>query len=172
MKLIDIMKKRCSYRNTFTDKKVSLDEMRLILEAGYTAPSGCNLQTCKFIGVLDSEKVKAIADIYGHEWANTAPACIVIVTQPLVKSGKGCSRYLEDFGAAAQNILLQIVELGYATTWIQGQIEGDKAREIGKILNVDSEYTVIGYFPVGEPACELKYVKKQDFNERCFIDSM
>lgn len=171
MSLLELMKKRASYRDEFTDREVSLDEMNYLLESGYTAPSGCNLQTPRFIGVLDRDKVKKIAEIYGHDWAKTSTACIVIVTKPLALKGKGQSRYLEDFGAAAQNILLSVVELGFATTWIQGQIEGEKASAIAEVLNVPEDYTVIGYFPIGEPKNSLNYVKKQDFSERCFIDT-
>ena len=53
------------------------------MEAGFLAPSGCNLQTTKFIAVDDPELVKKLAEIYGHEWAATAPAAILLLTKKI-----------------------------------------------------------------------------------------
>lgn len=170
MKLLELMSKRVSYRKEFTDKNISIEELNYIVKAGFLAPSGCNMQTPRFIAVKDIEKVKEIANIYNHNWAKTSKACIVVITKPIAKNGK-VSRYLEDFGAAAQNILLAITELGYATTWIQGQIEGEMASKIGEVLEVPEDYTVIGYFPIGEPKEEVSPPEKMSFEERCFLDS-
>lgn len=65
---------------------------------------------------------------------------------------------------------MAVENLGLAITWIQGQIENEKGAEIGKLLNVPEDYTVTGYFPIGEPVTEVKGPKKMEFSERCFID--
>lgn len=88
----------------------------------------------------------------------------------MLQGGKGPSRHKEDFGAASQNLLLAVEELGLATTWIQGQIENEKGIEIGKLLKVPEEYIVMGYFPIGEPIKEVKGPKKLSFEERCFLE--
>ena len=97
-------------------------------------------------------------------------ASIEFATKEMALKGKGPSRHKEDFGAAAENLLLAVEELGFATTWIQGQIENEKGAEIGKLLKVPEDYTVAGYCPIGEPVTEVKGPKKMEFNERCFID--
>lgn len=171
MKILEIMKKRASYRKKFTDRCLTIEEIKYIVEAGFEAPSGCNLQTPRFIGVTDKDKVEKISEIYGHDWAKTSTACIVIITKPMTLGDKYRSYHLEDFGAAAQNVLLAISELGFASTWIQGQIEGEKAEKIAELLNVPEDYMVIGYFPVGEPEEEVVHArKKESFEERCFLN--
>ncbi|MDO5649083.1 MAG: nitroreductase family protein [Gallicola sp.] len=170
MELQELLRKRRSYRGMFTERKVTMEEMRLIIEAAFLAPTGCNLQSSRMIGVLDNEKVKRIAKIYGQEWAATAPSCVVIATKEMYRKDKGPSRHREDFGAAAQSLLLAVENLGLATTWIQGQIENEKGKEIGSLLKVPEEYSVIGYFPIGEAEKETNGPKKMTFEERCFLD--
>ncbi len=170
MDLQELLRKRRSYRKDFSKRKVTKEEMKIILEAAFLAPYGCNLQSARMIGVLEEEKVKKIAEIYGFEWAKSSTACVVIATKEMYKEGKGPSRDKEDLGAAAENLLLAVESLGLATTWIQGQIENGKGIEIGKELKVPKDYKVTGYFPIGEPMVEVKGPKKMEFNERCFID--
>lgn len=170
MEFRDLVKKRKSYRHNFSRRKVTKEEMKSILESASLAPSGCNLQSARFIGVLKEELVGKIGEIYGFDWAKTATACVVVVAKEVAKEGKGPSRYKEDFGAAAQNLLLAITDLGLATTWIQGQIENEKGSQIAKLLKVPKEYKMMGYFPIGEPIEEVKGPKKMTFEERCFID--
>ena len=116
------------------------------MEATYLAPSGCNLQTSRIIGILDQEKIQSLGEIYGREWAKTAKAVVIIATKEGFLKGKGPSRHKEDFGAAAQNLLLAVKDLGLGTTWIQGQIEDGKNIKMGKLLKAPEEYTVMGYF--------------------------
>lgn len=41
---------------------------------------------------------------------------------------------------------------------------------MGKLLKAPEEYTVMGYFPIGEPIKEVKGPKKLSFEERCFLE--
>lgn len=55
-----ILKSRRSYRHEFSDRKVTKEELKYIMEAAYLAPSGCNLQTSRIIEILDQEKIKTL----------------------------------------------------------------------------------------------------------------
>ena len=96
---------RKSYRSTFKTEPIPREDLREIVEAGFLAPSGCNLQTTKFIAVDDPELVKKLAEIYGHEWAATAPAAILLLTKKVI-APSGETYYIQDFAAAAENILI------------------------------------------------------------------
>lgn len=170
MEFKEVLKNRRSYRKNFSDRKVTREELKDIMEAAYMAPSGCNLQSARIIGVMEEDKVKEIADIYDYDWARKSTACVVIVTKEMFRKDKGPSRHKEDFGAAAENLLLAVTDLGLATTWIQGQIENEKGVKIGKLLKVPEDYHVIGYFPIGEPTEEVKDPKKLTFEECCFME--
>lgn len=170
MQLKELLKNRKSYRFDFTDRKVTKDELHYLMEAAYLAPSGCNLQSSRIIGILDEEVLQKLSEIFGFAWAKTATAAIVIVTKPMAIEGRGPSRYKEDFGAAAQNLWLAITDLGLATTWIQGQIENEKGEQMAEVLNVPEDFSLIGYFPIGEPSREATRPNKMPFEERCFLD--
>ena len=45
MDTMNAIRKRKSFRGPFTDTPVSREDLTELLEAGYLAPSGCNLQT-------------------------------------------------------------------------------------------------------------------------------
>lgn len=164
-----LLKNRHSYRHPFSDRPVTREQLRWILEAAYLAPSGCNLQTPRMIGILDPNQLKTLAAAYPGAWAQTAPAAVVIVTHPAQLPGKGESRYLEDFGAAAENLVLAVESLGLATTWIQGQITS-KAQVFAEALGVPAPYQVIGYFPIGYPTTQPHPPAKEPFEARCFLD--
>ena len=89
-------------------------DLREILEAGLAAPSGCNLQTTQLIGVDDPVLVKRLAEIYGREWAATAPAAILVLTKETM-SPSGISYHVHDYSAAVENMLLAIAAKGYAS---------------------------------------------------------
>lgn len=105
MDALQAIKGRKSYRSTFKTEPIPREDLREIVEAGFLAPSGCNLQTTKFIAVDDPELVKKLADIYGHEWAATAPAAILLLTKKVI-APSGETYYIQDFAAAAENILI------------------------------------------------------------------
>ncbi len=170
MELRDVLRKRASYRFDFTDRKVTKDELKYIVEAAFLAPSGNNYQTQRIIGVLDDEKVLKLGEIYGFDWAKTATAAVVIAYKEMEKRPGKRSRHLEDFGAAAQNLLLAVTDLGFATTWIQGQIESGQSERMAELLNLPKDVFVIGYFPIGEPSREFSGPDKMSFGERCFLN--
>ena len=53
MNALDAIKNRTSYRGRYKDLPVPKDDLLKILEAGVSAPSGCNKQTTSFIAVDD-----------------------------------------------------------------------------------------------------------------------
>lgn len=55
MNTMDTISARYSYRGYYRDTKVSRAHLKVILEAGCAAPSGCNMQTTSFIAVDDPD---------------------------------------------------------------------------------------------------------------------
>lgn len=170
MDAMKAIRERKSYRGIFLDTPVPREDLREIVEAGFLAPSGCNTQTAKFIAVDDPKLAKELAEIYGFDWAKTAPAAILILSQR-IQARNGAFYHVEDFSAAAENILLAVTAKGYATTWIQGQIDHDrKAEKMAELLGVPEEMTVEVYLPIGIPAQEVHAPKKQSFEERVWFN--
>lgn len=170
MELMQAIRERKSYRGPFLDTPVPREDLREIVEAGLLAPSGCNLQSTQFVAVDDPKLAKELAGIYGFPWAMTAPAAILVLTRPL-KSINGAFYHVEDYSAAVENILLAITDKGYATTWIQGQIDcEDKALRMARLLGVPDGLTAVIYLPIGKPAQDSKPPKKQPFEERAWFN--
>lgn len=169
MELMEAIRARKSYRNQFEDTPVPRNDLREILEAGVAAPSGCNMQTTQFIGVDDPVLVKRLAEIYGKEWSLTAPAAILVLTKETM-SPSGVSYHIHDYSAAMENLLLAITAKGYASVWVEGQIRGERAREMGRLLGVPEELTVAVYLPVGVPAKPMAEAVKKPFEERAWFN--
>lgn len=169
MQTQEAFRARKSYRGEFRPEPVARDVMREILEAGVLAPSGCNQQTTAFIGVDDPALARQLAEIYGRPWALSAPAAILLLTQP-TPSYRGNSYHVQDYAAAAENLLLAIADWGYASTWIEGQIEGEPGRAMGRLLGVPPEWTVAVYLPFGRPAQPVTGPAKKPFEARAYFN--
>lgn len=169
MDTMEAIRGRKSYRGNFKAEPIPRKDLKELIEAGFLAPSGCNMQTTRFIGVDDSSMVSQLADICGCGWAKSAPAAILLLTKyTLAPSGE--SYHIQDFSAAAQNILLAAEAMGYATTWIEGQIRGEKGSRMKAVLGVPEEYEVAIYMPIGIPVDPVRRPKKQSFEDRAWFN--
>lgn len=169
MELMEAIRARKSYRNLFTNAPVPRADLEEILEAGVLAPSGCNMQTTQFIGVDDPALVRQLAEICGKDWVKTSAAAVLLLTKETM-SPSGVSYHVHDYAAAAENILLAIAAKGYASVWIEGQIRGEKAGEMGRLLGVPDDLTVAVYLPLGVPAKPVTVVAKKPFEERAWFN--
>jgi nitroreductase len=169
MDLMEAILTRKSYRKTFKPDHVPDADLKEILEAGAAAPSGCNQQTTCFIAVNDQKTAYNLAAIYGASWALTAPAAILLLSKETIFY-KGNSYHIHDYSAAAENILLAINAKGYAATWVEGQIEGEKAKKMGELLGVPEDLTVAIYMPLGIPDEANPGVTKKPFEDRAWLN--
>ena len=169
MDTMNAIRNRKSFRGPFTDTPVSREDLTELLEAGYLAPSGCNLQTTWLIGVDDPELLAGLADIYSHEWAKGATAAILLIGS-YTMSPSGVSYHVHDYCAAAENIYLAAADKGLGTVWIEGQIRGERAEKMGRLLSVPEDQTVYIYMPVGYPAKPGPDAKKKPFEERVWFN--
>lgn len=170
METLQAIKQRKSYRGRFKPDPVPREDLKELIEAGFLAPSGCNMQTTKFIGVDDPVLVKELAEIYDYEWAKSAPAAIVLLTK-YTTAPNGETYYIQDFAAAAENILLAATAKGYATTWIEGQLHKDgKDRKMAELLGAPADLNVAVYLPIGIPDSTAPAPAKQAFEERAWFN--
>lgn len=79
MDLLEIISNRKSVRN-YSDKHISDEDLRTILEAGRLAPSWMNVQSWKFILVKSQEKKDLLSELsIGQQQVKNADALIVCV---------------------------------------------------------------------------------------------
>ena len=142
-----------------------------IMQAGLAAPSGCNKQTTSLIAVDDPELMEKILGVIDPPVAKGAPAAICVLTQRLIAYRDKCYA-VQDYSAAIENMLLEIVELGYQSCWFEGHItdEDNIGAKIAEILNVPDGYDLVCCLPVGVAESEPVMPKKKAFEDRAWFN--
>ena len=146
-------------------------DLKLILEAGRLAPSGCNLQPWRFVVTTDPALKTRLADegtlFEGNrDVCRQAPAVVTFVADlkahcraaEMPESLKARFEGMDDDQLAAYASLnidiaiaqmnLQATELGYGMCWMMA-IDPAKCAEI---LAVPAEFRVVAISPLGKPA--------------------
>lgn len=161
MELFEAIEKRASVRK-LEPATISDDDIRKILDAGRRAPSGKNLQPLEYVVIRDRETIKKFEKVQ----PSIGQASVVIAIVADQKS----TYWLEDASAAAENMLLAITALGYASCWVEGTLlrHEEWAKEL---LGVPAERRLIVLLPIGKPAVapvqkEKKRLEDMVYSER------
>lgn len=151
MDLFEALNKRYTYRGEFTDEPVTDEHVNLILQAGISAPTGMHITTNTYIAITDREIIKELAKWVPGSGVATASFVIVMVTENFARS-YGVNFEIENYSASAENLLLAITALGYATIWTDGVLRSPQVNDgVRKVLNIPSEKTIRTVLPVGVP---------------------
>jgi len=171
MTTFDAIKARTSYRGKYKNTPVSKDDLKKIMDAGLAAPSGCNTQTTSLIAVDDPELLAKLRNVVELEFVVSAPAMICVLTQYINSYRDRCFS-VQDYSAAIENMLLAIVDLGYQSCWVEGQITDADAigRKMADILGVPEDYDLICFLPVGVADEPIRFPKKKAFDERAWFN--
>jgi nitroreductase len=132
-------------------------DLTRILDAGRRAPSGMNVQPLQYLVIRDRAMIEKLAKV--QDFIAQASCVIAIVADP------GASKYwLEDAAAAAENMLLAIQALGYASVWVEGTLlkNEDFAK---KLLNVPAEKRFIVLLPIGKAPQETPQADRKPLAE-------
>lgn len=173
MEIFEAISLRHSYRGPFKEDPVLVEDLKKIVQAGIEAPSGKNEQTTSFVIINDSSILKEIREMKGGNKAikqgKAMIACIIdIEPEPIYH---GHSFQVEDCAAAAENMLLAITALGYASVWIDGWLRlDDNAQKIGKLIGLPQGKVVRILLPIGIPVESWEQKKKKSFEERAWFN--
>ena len=150
MKFHDLVHKRRSVRK-FTPSEIDEEALVRIVEAGRVAPSGMNIQDKDTLKQLEAKVQKGFAD---------AAAAVGIIMSP-----DGTDYWKEDAAAAAQNMLLAIVEEGFDSVWVEGTL----LRQEGwakELLAIPDDRRLYVLLPIGKPASgDAKQAPKADLED-------
>jgi nitroreductase len=156
MNLFEAVAKRASVR-AYSPVKVPEEDLLKIVDMGRRAPSGGNRQPLTFILIQKEETLRALEKV--QACFATASAAIGIVADP------AASRWwLEDSAAAAENMLLAIAALGYASVWVEGTLL--KEEEYAKrLLGIPAPKRLIIFLPIGKAPQETPQADKKPLDE-------
>ena len=171
MDALQAMADRVSYRGRFLADPVPREDLRAMVRAGLSAPSGCNKQTTSILAVDDPAVLEKLFALLDHRSFPSAPAMLCVLTRRILAYRDRCYS-MQDYSAAIENLLLAVTALGYATCWLEGHITDADAigRRMADVLHVPAEYELVCVLPLGRPAEEPIRVKKLPFAERAFLN--
>jgi len=148
MELNRAIKSRKSTRK-FKDKKPDWRDIIECIDSARYAPMAGNNFTLKFILIDDKEKINKLADAAEQSFISQAKYVVVVCSNPsrtansYEKRGEIYCR--QQAGAAIENFLLKIEEVGLSTCWVGAFVD----RIVKEILKIPENINVEGLFPIG-----------------------
>lgn len=148
-KVIEIIKSRVSCRE-YTDKKVSIKKLQMILDAGKSAPSACNRQIADITAVKKASNIAKIRELSKRLMNRDVmygASTIVLVHAP--KEDAFCA---QDCSCIIENMMVAATALKIDSCWINqfdellGDNEGKKLR---KSLGIPEDHRVVGSVALG-----------------------
>lgn len=174
MELQDVLNERRSIRNYDADKKVTKEQLEIIINAAILAPSWKNLQTSRYYCILSDEMIKEFSDKCLPEFnqKNSEGAALVVTTfvkncvgfdrlsgEPVNECANGWGYY--DLGLQNENFVLKAKESGLDTL-IMGIHDGEAIREF---LNVPETEQVVSVIAVGYAAKDSHMPKRKNVSD-------
>ncbi len=171
MEFNEVIKKRASIRK-YALKKPSIELVMKALEFANLAPSPGNMAILKYVVVENKEKIAKIAEASQQEFIKQAQILVLFCSDSKRPSSiyeDKTDKYIKQHaGAAIENFLLKITELGLATCWI-GAFVDESVREI---LRIPEDIAIEAIFPIGFQAKldKTKQKNKPPLFERVFFE--
>ncbi len=170
MNLDRAIKERHSVRK-FNDKKPNWRQIIECIDSARYAPMAGNNYTPKFIIVSDEEKIKKISEASQQPFIAQVKYVVVVCSNTsrsanaYGKRGKIFCR--QQAGAAIENFLLKIEEVGLSTCWIGYFIDEQIKRE----LNIPNDIDIEAIFPIGYEYKKEKKRLKIDLDRILYFNS-
>ena len=150
------IKTRRSIRD-FNNKKVSKQDVELLIKCALTAPSGANKQTWKMTAVLNQDVIVKIASVLGKQLGREnynmyKPTALII---PSNEKGSNWGR--DDNACACQNIALAGHSMGIGSVWINQFVDICDTKEVRELLtelNIPENHDVYGIMALGYSSTE------------------
>jgi nitroreductase len=142
MQAIDALKTRRSIRR-YSDKNISKDALKEIIDCARLAPSANNQQPWEFVVVTQKETLTRIANAatYG-KFIKDAGACIVVCGR------KNNKHLVEDCCIASQNILTAAWSMGIGSCWVAGW-KRTYNPEIMHMLGIPQDMEIVSILSLG-----------------------
>lgn len=134
----------------FEDRAVEPDKIDLLIKAGFAAPSALNERPWEFYVVTGKEKLIELSKTsqYAKPVAN-APAAIVVCYN--TSNLKNLDFVDINCAVAAENIWLEMEELGLGGVFMAVRPFQDRIDAVSKVLNLPEEVVPFNIMPFGYP---------------------
>jgi len=172
MDYFEAARKRYSHKEKFLPEAVSVSDLEQIARAGLAAPTGNNTQCVKLVILRNRDEVQRLGDIVQTNALTTAPAAIAVLTDS--QGHKEPYNFeMEDYSAAATQMLLAAVALGYVSLWLDSPFFSEEKQKAAlAALGATDRYNLRVVLPIGKPDGEGSRRDKLAFDERVFYGSL
>lgn len=153
MTFLELAKARYSVRS-FKEQPIEDEKLKLILEAGYIAPTACNNQPQKIYVAQSETARKKLSSVCRCTF--DAPVILVVCydrtrdwknrLQPGYASGQ------TDAAIVCTHMMLEAAELGIGSCWV-GYFNAD---QVSEVLGLPENVIVSALMPIGYPADDAK----------------
>ncbi len=170
MELDKAIKERHSVRK-FSTKEVDWKDILEAIDYARLAPIAGNVQAIKFLIVSDQEKIQQLAEASQQNFLSTAKYIVAVCTdssQDVRSYGERGEMYCrQQAGAAIENFLLKITDLGMASCWV-GAFSDSTVKHI---LRIPEEIFVEALLPIAyEMPPKMKQRIKPDLQNMLYFD--
>jgi nitroreductase len=132
----------------FTGGPVDRAKLEIALKAAMAAPTARNSQPWQFVVVTDQENVRAVCETHPYAKFGADAGAVVL---PFGKK-EGYPWFDQDMGAATENLLIALANLGLGATWCGMSDERQEA--VRALVGLPEDLYVFALIPVGVPAEE------------------
>jgi nitroreductase len=160
MEALEAILTRRSIRK-YSNKPVSEEAVRTLLEAGMSAPSAMNEQPWEFIVTRKREALLAIKDVHPYA-AMLAEAQRAITICGNTAREKRPGYWMIDCSAATQNILLAAHALGLGAVWLGVYPNQDRVEPISRLLELPPDVIPLAIVAIGYPAESKETSRRYD----------
>ena len=166
MDFFEAVSKRYSHKERFLPDSVPEIVLEQIAHAGLAAPTGNNTQCVKLVILKTRDEVQKLGNIVKTEALTTAPAAIAVLTDS--EGHRAPYNFeVEDYSAAATQMLLAATALGYVSLWLDSPFFDDNSQKAAlSVLGASERYHLRVVLPIGLPDGEGSRRSKLTFNER------
>lgn len=153
----------------FKDVPIPKEVLDMILQAGYYAPSGHNMQTWRFTVIQNKDKIEQLKkatietskahNVYCYGFEN--PVCIILISND-ERNQDGC----QDASCAAENIFLAAHSYGIGSVWLNALMTLRNEEPVKTVLDsfgIPANHKIWCMAALGYPVAEgTPLAKKKD----------
>ena len=116
----NIIFKRTSVRS-YSDKKITSEQIEKLMQAAMAAPSGCNAQPWEFVVIQNKDTMNKIMEIHPFSSMLKEAPLVIMVCADIEKFPSkvpNVELWPQDCSAATQNIMLEATVMGIGSVWL------------------------------------------------------
>ncbi|MFW5982624.1 MAG: nitroreductase family protein [Candidatus Brocadiia bacterium] len=138
---------------SFTDERVSDEEIDILLKAAMAAPSAGNQQPWHFVVIDDREVLDAIPKFHAYSaMLKQAPAAIAVCGDLSEERHEGF--WVQDCSAAVENLLIAAHDRGLGAVWLGIHPAKERVEGMSELLETPENVVPFAVVALGYPAEE------------------